>query len=330
MRESGRTAAIPVTDPVGPVAGVVDRVLDLTVAPGFSAVGYEFRRRAFAWEPPEVAGRTVMVTGANAGLGRAAAEELAGLGARVVMVCRDPGRGEEARRSVAAIAELEPELMIADLSSLESVRDLAGRWMGRGEPLDVLVNNAGVMPPERIVTEEGFELTFATNVLGPFLLTRLLIPSLESGSDPRIVMVSSGGMYGSGFSLSDPQLERREYRPTAVYAHTKRAEVMLADEFDVRFRPTACSMHPGWAGTPGVAESLPRFNRLMRPVLRSAAAGADTIVWLAGASPEEAPGGLFYEDRRPRPKYRLPGTRETAADRRRLYDLCSELSGITD
>ncbi len=200
----------------------------------------------------------------------------------------------------------------------------------QGGGCDVLVNNAGVMPLERSVTEEGFELTFATNVLGPFLLTRLLMPSLEKGSEPRIVMVSSGGMYGSGFSLFDPQLERREYRPSAVYAHTKRAEVMLADEFDVRFRPTACSMHPGWAETPGVAESLPRFNRIMGPVLRDPEAGADTVVWLAGASPAEAPGGLFYEDRRPRPKYRLPGTRETAADRRRLYELCEELTGLTD
>lgn len=317
-------------EPLGPVAGAIDRLMDLTVVPGFSAIGYEFRRRAFEWETPEVEGRTVMVTGANAGLGRAASEELARLGARVVMVCRDPGRGEEARRAVAAGAGLEPELMIADLSAMGSVRDLAGRWAERGESLDVLVNNAGVMPLERSVTEEGFELTFATNVLGPFLLTRLLMPSLEKGSEPRIVMVSSGGMYGSGFSLFDPQLERREYRPSAVYAHTKRAEVMLADEFDVRFRPTACSMHPGWAETPGVAESLPRFNRIMGPVLRDPEAGADTVVWLAGASPAEAPGGLFYEDRRPRPKYRLPGTRETAADRRRLYELCEELTGLTD
>lgn len=317
-------------EPLGPVAGAIDRLMDLAVVPGFSAIGYEFRRRAFDWEAPEVEGRTVMVTGANAGLGRAASEELARLGARVVMVCRDPGRGEEARRAVAAGAGLEPELMVADLSAMGSVRDLAGRWAERGESLDVLVNNAGVMPLERSVTAEGFELTFATNVLGPFLLTRLLMPSLETGSEPRIVMVSSGGMYGSGFSLSDPQLERREYRPSAVYAHTKRAEVMLADEFDVRFRPTACSMHPGWAETPGVAESLPRFNRIMGPVLRDPEAGADTVVWLAGASPAEAPGGLFYEDRRPRPKYRLPGTRETAADRRRLYELCEELTGITD
>jgi dehydrogenase/reductase SDR family protein 12 len=319
-----------VADPGAPIAGAVDRLMDLAVLPGFSAIGYEFRRRAFGWEPPEVAGRTVMITGANAGLGRAASEALAGLGARVVMICRDPERGEEARRAVSAEADLEPELMLGDLSSMDSVRDLAGRWMARGESLDVLINNAGVMPPERTLTDEGFELTFATNVLGPFLLSRLLIPSLETGFEPRIVMVSSGGMYGSGFSLSDPQLERRDYRPSAVYAHTKRAEVMLADEFDVRFRPTACSMHPGWAETPGVAASLPRFNRIMGPVLRDPEAGADTVVWLAGASPAEAPGGLFYEDRRPRPKYRLPGTRERAADRKRLYDLCAELTGITD
>ena len=280
--------------------------------------------------PPTVRGRTVMVTGANAGLGRATSETLAEGGARVVMVCRDREKGEEARQAVASVASLEPELLVADLSSLASVREAAATWLGWDEPLDVLVNNAGVMPPERVLTGEGFELTFATNVLGPFLLSRLLMPSLEEGSDPRIVMVSSGGMYTSRFSLTDPELDRREYDPTEVYAHTKRAEVMLADEFDLRFEPTSCSMHPGWAATPGVASSLPRFNRVMGPVLRSPEAGADTIVWLAGASAEEAPGGLFYEDRRPRPKYRLPGTRETASDRRELFELCAELVSTTD
>lgn len=318
------------TGPRSPIAGALDRFLDLAVLPGFSSIGYEVRRRTLGWDPPTVRGRTVMVTGANAGLGRATSETLAEGGARVVMVCRDREKGEEARQAVASVASLEPELLVADLSSLASVREAAATWLGWDEPLDVLVNNAGVMPPERVLTGEGFELTFATNVLGPFLLSRLLMPSLEEGSDPRIVMVSSGGMYASRFSLADPELDRREYDPTEVYAHTKRAEVMLADEFDLRFEPTSCSMHPGWAATPGVASSLPRFNRVMGPVLRSPEAGADTIVWLAGASAEEAPGGLFYEDRRPRPKYRLPGTRETASDRRELFELCAELTGTTD
>lgn len=318
------------TGPRSPIAGALDRFLDLAVLPGFSSIGYEVRRRTLGWDPPTVRGRTVMVTGANAGLGRATSETLAEGGARVVMVCRDREKGEEARQAVASVASLEPELLVADLSSLASVREAAATWLGWDEPLDVLVNNAGVMPPERVLTGEGFELTFATNVLGPFLLSRLLMPSLEEGSDPRIVMVSSGGMYASRFSLADPELDRREYDPTEVYAHTKRAEVMLADEFDLRFEPTSCSMHPGWAATPGVASSLPRFNRVMGPVLRSPEAGADTIVWLAGASAEEAPGGLFYEDRRPRPKYRLPGTRETAGDRRELFELCAELTSTTD
>ena len=318
------------TGPRSPIAGALDRFLDLAVLPGFSSIGYEVRRRTLGWDPPTVRGRTVMVTGANAGLGRATSETLAEGGARVVMVCRDREKGEEAQQAVASVASLEPELLVADLSSLASVREAAATWLGWDEPLDVLVNNAGVMPPERVLTGEGFELTFATNVLGPFLLSRLLMPSLEEGSDPRIVMVSSGGMYASRFSLADPELDRREYDPTEVYAHTKRAEVMLADEFDLRFEPTSCSMHPGWAATPGVASSLPRFNRVMGPVLRSPEAGADTIVWLAGASAEEAPGGLFYEDRRPRPKYRLPGTRETASDRRELFELCAELTSTTD
>lgn len=312
------------------LALAVDRAMDFTVLPGFSRIGYTTRRRMFGWEMPDLSGRQVMVTGASSGLGLAAAIDLAGCGARVHMVCRNRERGEQALAEVESAAPGSgPGLHLCDLSLAGEIREFAAGFLGSNAPLDVLINNAGVMPPERQHTKEGIELTFATNLVGPYLLTELLRPRLAEGRDPRVIMMSSGGMYSSRFSFSDPQLEAREYKPTAFYAHTKRAEVMLADEWQ-RHEPaggvTFCSMHPGWAVTPGMSAALPGFHRITGPILRNSHEGADTAVWLAGRDPGTAPGGHFYHDRRPRPKERIPGTAGSVEDGARLREL---LAGMT-
>ena len=311
-------------------ADVIDKALDLGIVPGFSVIGFRARKRLFGWEADRLDGRSVMVTGANAGIGKAIALELSQRGAEVLMVCRDHEKGEAARNEISLQGRPEPRLHICDLSNLSSVRKFGSAFAAGDERLDVLINNAGVMPPERKRTDEGFELTFATNVLGPFLLTQLLLPKLRQSNGGRVVMMSSGGMYSSGFDLEDPELEGRDYDPPKFYAQTKRAEVMLADEWQYREPeggPVFCSMHPGWANTKGVSEALPTFNRLVGPILRSPKEGGETAVWLSGATADEAPGGEFYMDRRPRPKHRIPGTRDSAEDRRRLFDLCDGLVG---
>ncbi len=316
----------------GQAADLVDTALDLTVVPGFSAVGYRVRKRVFGWQADRLEGRSVMVTGANAGIGKAISLELSRRGAKVHMVCRNPEKGEAAREEVGLESGLEPELHICDVSSLASVREFGTAFAAGGDSLDVLINNAGVMPTERLKTDEGFELTFATNVLGPFLLTELLLPKLRESESGRVVMMSSGGMYTSDFKLDDPQLEKRDYDPPRFYAQSKRAEVMLADEWQDREPeggPVFCSMHPGWAETQGVSDALPAFNKVMGPILRTGAEGGETAVWLSGATPEEAPGGEFYMDRKPRTKHRVPGTRETAEDRRSLYELCESLTAAS-
>lgn len=314
-------------------AGVADSAMDLLVVPGFSKIGYEVRRRMYGWQMPDLAGRSVMVTGASGGLGLAASIDLARCGAKVHMVCRNPKKGDEARAKVnveagVAGSDREPVLHLCDLSLMSEIRRFASGFLESGAPLDVLLNNAGVMPPEREYTEEGFELTFATNLIGPYLLTELLLPRLRAGNDPRVIMMSSGGMYSSGFSLDDPQLERSEYKPTSFYAHTKRGEVMLADHWqsvEPRGGVTFCSMHPGWAVTPGMSAALPGFHRLTGPILRDSHEGVDTAIWLAGATPEEAPGGEFYEDRRPRTKERMRGKEGTPEDARRLRELLARM-----
>ncbi|MGK2933136.1 MAG: SDR family oxidoreductase [Solirubrobacterales bacterium] len=315
----------------GKLAELTDIGMDLAVVPGFSAIGFKARKRMYSWQPVWLEGRVVMVTGANSGLGKAAALDLARSGAEVHMVCRNREKGEAARDEIAAASGVEPALHICDLSDLESIRKFVSEFNEAGEELDVLINNAGVMPPEREKTAEGFELTFATNVLGPFLLTELLMDRLKESDDGRVITMSSGGMYSSGFDLDDPELDDREYKPTAFYAQTKRAEVMLSEEWNDRHSPdgpTFYSVHPGWAVTPGMSEALPGFHKVLGPILRTPAEGAETAVWLCGASPEDAPGGEFYEDRRPRPKHRIPGTGDSPDDRRELFELCARLTQI--
>ncbi len=320
-------------DLTGHLRNLADRALDWTVLPGFSRIGYGLRESLVPRGPLEFEGRTVMLTGASSGIGEAACGQLAEAGARVLMVVRDPEKGERSRQAILARAPgAEVELVSCDVSALASVREAAAGLLASGRSLDVLVNNAGVLPDRRVHTEEGFELTFATNVLGPFLLTALLLPALSAAAPSRVVNVSSGGMYSARLDLDDLQLERREFDGARFYAHTKRIEVALSEEWSRRLSGRGIavhSVHPGWVATPGVASSLPRFDKVMRPLLRDPDAGADTIVWLAGSPRAAEQSGAFWHDRRPRPKHRVPWTRETAAERAALFDHCAELCGLT-
>jgi NAD(P)-dependent dehydrogenase (short-subunit alcohol dehydrogenase family) len=310
----------------------LDKALDWTVLPGYTKLGYAARERLVGRGRLDLEGRSVMVTGASAGIGEAACNELARAGALVHLVVRNRERGEEARQRISAASGSEAlELHLCDVSNLASVREFATGFAASGGPLHVLVNNAGLLPAERTHTDEGFELSFATNVLGPFLLTSLLLGPLRRSAPSRVINVSSGGMYTERIRLDDLQLERREFDGAAFYAHTKRAEVILSEEWGRRLAPdriTVHSVHPGWVATAGVQESLPRFNKVMGPLLRDPDQGADTIVWLAG-SPEAARStGEFWHDRRPRPKHRIPRTRETPEERVRLFDECERLCDL--
>jgi dehydrogenase/reductase SDR family member 12 len=315
------------------LGSLIDKGLDLAVVPGFSRVGYGIRKRMWA-DPDPAAGMTgwsVLVTGASSGIGAAACEQLAHGGATVHMVVRNRERGEDVRAQISEQTGSDRlHVHVCDISSLASVRELAAGFDAEQAELHALINNAGAMPPQRSHTDEGLELGFATNVLGPFLLTALLLPALRRGVPSRIVNVSSGGMYTQRLDAEDLQLEHRDYDPPAFYAHQKRCEVILTELWAERLRGSgisAHSMHPGWADTPGVQTSLPRFRKVMGPLLRDAAQGADTIVWLAGAPEPGARPGLFWHDRAPRPTHRAPWTRESEDDRRRLWDDCMALSG---
>ncbi len=318
---------------------LIDDALEIAVVPSFSRIGYAVRRRLYDWTPPpadSLRGRTVLVTGPTSGLGRAATDRLADLGARIVLV----GRSEE--RLVAVRDELirvhgedRFRTVVADMSSLASVRAAVTRILD-GEPrLDVVIDNAGAIFPERRESADGLEATFATMVVGPFAMVGGLLPLLRRTGGARVVAVTSGGMYAQELRLDDLQWERRPFDGARVYAHAKRAQVSLMREWARRVTPDEVAfsaMHPGWADTPGISAALPRFYGVMGPILRTPGEGADTAVWLAadpGASGAAVSGRLFL-DRRERLFDRLPTTRVSAADRRELWDVVVELAGVTD
>lgn len=298
------------------LAGALDTFLDRTVALGYGNTGLAVRRRLSSWpdDPPRMDGKVVLITGATAGLGLAAAEGFAALGATVHVVGRDEGR---VAKAAAAVKGSVPG--ICDVSSLASLAAFTKGWTG---PLDVLVNNAGVMPPERTLTEDGIELAFATNVIGPFWLTRSL--PLDAA---RVITVASGGMYGQKL---DGDLQNVAYAPVKAYARTKRCEVVLTEMWAQRMpRTTVHSMHPGWADTPGVKTSLSTFSKFSKPILRTPEQGADTIVWMGGSPVPLETSGLFWHDRRPRPTHLFGANQETEEERQHLWAECVRLTGLS-
>ena len=312
-------------------AGVIDRVLDFTVVGGYTSVGYCARQRA--WNPADFApmdGRLVLITGATSGIGRAAAEGFAQLGASVRMLARDPERGQRARAEVIAHSgNSDVEVELCDLGDLTALRSFATRFAARTPRLDVLVNNAGVLLHERTLSPDGIELTFATNVLAPFLLTAILSGLLRRTAPARVVNVSSGGMYTQRLHVDDLQMSDETYDGPIAYARSKRIEVILTELWGQRLRHAGVvvnAMHPGWVDTPGLAASLTRFHRLTGPLLRTPQQGADTIVWLGAASEPGRRSGEFWHDRRPRPTHRGPWTKESADERERLWVECERLS----
>jgi len=247
-----------------------------------------------------MAGKICMVTGANDGIGKATALGLANLGATVVMVCRSRKLGE------AALAEIGQKssndhvsLLLADLASQDSIRDLAENFKGQHAALHVLINNAGIIPRQRLVTVDGLETQFAVNHLAPFLLTNLLLDVLESSAPARIVTVASDMHRGASIDFDDLQSER-SYRPTQVYAITKLANVLFTYELARRLqgtKVTANCLHPGVVATKLLADGLGIPRALMsttRLMGASPEKGAKTSIYLATSPAVEGVSGKYF------------------------------------
>jgi len=317
---------------------LVDAMLELTVVGSFSRIGPGVRGRLDRWAPPSpdaLARRTVLVTGPTSGLGRQVTDDVAALGARVVLVGRSRERLTTVRDELVGRHGVDRfPVVVADMGSLASVRAAADEVLATESRLDVLIDNAGAMFRERTIGPDGIEATLATLVVGPFALVDRLLPLLGRTAGSRVIAVTSGGQYAQPLDIDDLQ-SARGYDGTRAYARAKRAQVSLIREWARRFGGHGIrfdAMHPGWARTPGLAEALPTFSRLMGPLLRTPAQGTDTLVWLASAPASQisAPNGSLWLDRRPRPFDRVPMTRLSSADRRRLWDRVAGLSGAAD
>ena len=304
-------------------ARIADKVLDPSVVLSFDRNGYRRHRLNFAAGDldVELTGRVCAVTGANSGIGLATTRALAARGATVFMVCRNRERGEAALGTVGGDARL----VIGDVSDFGSVRRCVSELPER---IDVLVHNAGVLPSERSVTAEGLELTTATNLVGPTLMTALLKERMTD-PDARLIWVSSGGMYAEPLRVDRLNKLDGGFDGVKAYAQTKRAQVVLSEELQRRWPGIASHcMHPGWADTPAVKTSIPRFHAVTKAILRTPEEGADTVIWLAAKQPPPE-GGRFWFDRQARTTHFGigRGTRESQAERAKLMATLEEWIG---
>ena len=276
-------------------------------------------------------GQVCVVTGANSGIGKAAALTLARFGAEVILVCRDSARGEAARAEIAAAAAAgPPRLEIADLSSMSEVRDLAG--LGALGRLDVLINNAGLVLGERRTSADGFEYTFALNHLAPFLLTNLLREQLAASAPARVITVSSAAHRGARLDLDDVQLAGH-FNGWRAYANSKLANILFTTELARRLTGTGVTancLHPGTVNT-GFGRDGSRLLRLGldlgRRFLRTAGQGADTVVYLASSPDVAGATGGYYVNRKLRTPSRAARDQATA---RRLWEISAELTGLPE
>jgi NAD(P)-dependent dehydrogenase (short-subunit alcohol dehydrogenase family) len=280
---------------------------------------------------PDMAGCIVIVTGANSGIGRAAADALAAAGARVVLAVRSIEKGQAA----AAAMQGETEVRALDLASLDSVRQFAAAWEG---PLDLLINNAGVMVPPLSRTAEGFELQFGTNHLGHFALTNLLLERIKG----RVVNVSSTAHRMGKIDFEDLNWERKPYRAWSAYGQSKLANLLFTAELQRRLDEAGSSVlataaHPGYAATNLQFHSGRRSLDLLsvlgnRLIAQDERGGALPTLYAAvadiPANSFAGPGGFM--EQRGAPK--LVGRSKAAQDdavARRLWEVSEELTGVS-
>jgi NAD(P)-dependent dehydrogenase (short-subunit alcohol dehydrogenase family) len=279
---------------------------------------------------PDMTGRSVIVTGANSGIGRAAARALAGAGARVILAVRDLDKG----RTAAAAMPGETEVRKLDLASLSSVREFAAGWEGE---LDLLINNAGVMVPPLTRTSDGFELQLGTNHLGHFALTNLLLEHVTG----RVVTVSSGAHRLGAIDFDDLNWERKSYKAWRAYGQSKLANLLFTAELQRRLSAAgsavlATAAHPGYAATNLQSHSQRRSLDLFlavgnRVLAQDEAAGALPTLYAAVA---DVPGDSFagaggFMELRGAPKLvGRSGAAKDATVARRLWDVSEQLTGV--
>jgi len=287
---------------------------------------------------PDQTGRTILITGANSGLGLRSAEALAAKGGRVLLACRNPQKASVALESVKAKATgAPPEVVALDLADLDSVRTAAADVAGRVESLDVLMNNAGVMAIPRATTPQGFEMQLGTNHLGHFALTGLLLPQLRASAEPRVISTSSQAHRTGRMRWDDLQWEKR-YERWQAYGQSKLANLLFMRELAHRAESTLLSAaaHPGWAAThlqsgEGLAKRVSAMGNHL--FAQSDAMGALPQLY-AATMPDVVtgdywgPDGMFERAGHPT-RVGSTSAARNMADAARLWDVSERLTGVS-
>ncbi len=286
----------------------------------FSRIGLARRQRGWQAYPERLDGQTWLVTGASGGIGAAIARMAHARGARVLAAARSAEKLAELVRAAGGGDRMLP--MRVDFSSIADTRRFVAELAGRGERIDVLVNNVGLLLDRFQLTAEGFETSFGTNLLSHFVLGEGLREENLYAEGAVVINMSSGGMYGTPLRLAEMAARSaREYDGMAAYAMHKRAQVELTRAWNQRWQgqPRVYVMHPGWVDTAGVQTALPGFRAVLRRHLRTPEEGADTALWLGTTRPPLAPEGGIWLDRVLDPEHAFALTRKTAIDAAQLH-----------
>ena len=279
----------------------------------------------------DLTGKTALVTGANQGIGKVSALELARMGAAVTMVCRSEEKGRAAREEIVAqVKDAAVELIVGDVSSLASLRDVAQRFLDGHERLDILLNNAGVLATSRRESKDGFEHTFATNHLGYFYLTHLLRTTIEKTPGARVVSVSSEAHRSGTIDFDDLQ-GRKRWSAIGSYSASKLANVLFTRELARQWAGTGVTancLHPGviasgFASTDGGFAAL--LARIARPFLATTEDGAKTQIYLCSSPDVAKISGKYFDKSKERQPSRAAQDDAVARD---LWTVSEELCGL--
>jgi len=304
--------------------------------PTYTKIGYYARRLSWGPGPKlDFSGQNWLVTGASLGIGKAIMKAAAEAGANVIAVSCGMDRLEAARSELSAAAAERVRLVTADFSLQSSTGEFLDGLLASGETFDVLINNVGLLLNDMIITPEGRETSFVTNVLSHFQLTEGLLHNGGFTDDAVIVNMTSGGMYNApvgirGLNTTDP----KRYNGKASYAYAKRAQAVLTEYWDRKYRGQGIRSyvtHPGWAKTPGVKDALPIFWKIQNFILRTPLQGGDTALWLCATRPAPLDQEAVWFDRKARPVHMYEFTKKAQCTEQELVDyLQQELDSMQE
>lgn len=274
-------------------------------------------------------GKICIITGANSGIGKATAIGLAKMNATIVMMCRSKERGEEAQKEVIELTgNKKVDLLLCDLSSLESIRKFVSEFKSKYQKLHILINNAGVMLSKRGISVDGFEMNFAVNHLAPFLLTNLLLDALKKSAPSRIINVSSAAHRMAKMNFDDLQSEKRKYRLMKIYGASKLALMLFSYELSRKLEGTSVTintLHPGLVNT-NLGQDQSSFSKgFAKLFFKKPEKGAETSIYLASSQEVDGITGKYFAKKQQKQSSEESYNEDYA---KRLWELSKEMTKL--